>query len=158
MRLLVVGLAGTGAAVVDDAVARGDAVVVTEDRPTGDGYLARAARARDLGVDVVEAPDDARVRALVAGVDLVIPSPGVAPSHPAIVAATAANVPVRSEIDLAVERLRVPTTDAPAPAIVAITGTNGKTTVTSMIAAMGEASGLRSPAVGNIGSPLIALP
>ncbi|MET0920432.1 MAG: UDP-N-acetylmuramoyl-L-alanine--D-glutamate ligase [Acidimicrobiia bacterium] len=158
MRLLVVGLAGTGAAVVDDAVARGDAVVVTEDRPTGDGYLARAAHARDLGVDVVEAPDDARVRALVAGVDLVIPSPGVAPSHPAIVAATAANVPVRSEIDLAVERLRVPTTDAPAPAIVAITGTNGKTTVTSMIAAMGEASGLRSPAVGNIGSPLIALP
>ncbi len=163
MRLLVIGLAGTGAAVVEDAVARGDAVVVAEDRPGGDAYGARAARARELGVEVVEAPDDTRVRALVAHADLVVPSPGVPPSHPAIVAGTAAGIPIRSEIDLAVERLTAPL-DAgdvgerrAAPTIVAVTGTNGKTTVTSMVAAMGVASGLRSPAVGNIGPPLVAV-
>ena len=49
MRLLVVGLAGTGAAVVEDARADGHEVVVVEDRPTGDAYVARAARARGAG-------------------------------------------------------------------------------------------------------------
>ena len=74
------------------------------------------------------------------------------PDHPAIVAAIAAGVPVRSEIDVAVERLRART---PPPRLVAVTGTNGKTTVTTMIAAMCAEAGLRSTAVGNIGRPII---
>ena len=59
------------------------------------------------------------VRELVAGADLVVPSPGVRADHPASSPRPRPGVPVRSEIDLAAERARVP--------VVAVTGTNGKT-------------------------------
>ena len=78
---------------------------------------------------------------------VVVPSPLVTEAHPAVVAARAAGVPVRSEIDLAADRARVP--------IVAVTGTNGKTTVTSLTAAMLDASGRRATAAGNIGRTLL---
>ena len=152
MRVLVVGLAGTGMAVVDVARAAGDDVTVVEDRPTGDAYRARAARAIAAGATVLEAPDPAMVADLAARADLVVPSPGVHPDHPAIVQARAAGVPVRSEVDLAVERMR----QRPhPPRLVAVTGTNGKTTVTTLIAEMLAASGVRATAAGNIGRPLI---
>lgn len=153
MRLLVVGLAGTGAAVVTDARAEGHDVVVVEDHPVGDAYRTRARHARELGAEVVEAAEAADVATRAARSDLVVPSPGVPPEHAAIAAALGAGVPVRSEIDLAVERLR---SRDPAPRIVAVTGTNGKTTVTSMVAEMCTASGLTTTAAGNIGRPLIA--
>jgi UDP-N-acetylmuramoylalanine--D-glutamate ligase len=69
-------------------------------------------------------------------------------------AAAAAGVAVHSELELGWERLR----DRPAaerPALVAITGTNGKTTVTSLVAAMLVSSGLVAVAAGNIGLPFI---
>jgi UDP-N-acetylmuramoylalanine--D-glutamate ligase len=71
----------------------------------------------------------------------------VHPDHPALAAAREVGVPIRSEIDLAAERIAAP--------IVAVTGTNGKTTVTSLIAAMLDASGVRAIAAGNIGTPLV---
>ena len=81
-----------------------------------------------------------------------VPSPGVRPDHPAVAAAIARGVPVRSEIDVAMERIAL---RADAPRVVAVTGTNGKTTVTSMVAAMVDDGGMRSAAVGNIGRPLL---
>src|SRR5262249_14563573 len=87
------------------------------------------------------------VAAAVEGADLVVPSPLVRVEHPALVAARRASVAVRSEIDLAGERATVP--------IVAITGTNRKTTVTTPTAEMLEASGRRAVAAGNVGRPLI---
>jgi len=152
MRLVVVGLAGTGAVVVDDARARGDDVVVLDDQPTGDTYAARAARARAVGAVVVESPSVDDAARAVEGADLVVPSPGVRPDHPTVEAALAAAVPVRSEVDVAMERIAA---RPDAPRVVAVTGTNGKTTVTSMVAAMADASGIRSAAVGNIGRPLL---
>ncbi len=71
----------------------------------------------------------------------------MAPDHPFVVAAERRGIAVRSEIDVAAERARVP--------IVAVTGTNGKTTVTTMIAAMLDASGVPAIAAGNLGRPLI---
>ena len=85
----------------------------------------------DAGAELLEAPDPELMATRASEADLVIPSPGVRPDHPAIVAATVAGVPVRSEVDVAVERLRART---PPPCLVAVTGTNGKTTVTTMIA------------------------
>jgi UDP-N-acetylmuramoylalanine--D-glutamate ligase len=104
-------------------------------------------------VVVIERPsaDEAAARARAA--DHVVPSPGVRPDPPAIAAALAAGVAVRSEVDVAVERLRA---RVPTPRLVAVTGTNGKTTVTTMIAAMCAEAGLRSAAVGNIGPPIIS--
>jgi UDP-N-acetylmuramoylalanine--D-glutamate ligase len=148
MNVLVIGLAETGVAVARVLRAEGHAVVVVEDAPAGNAeYAARVAAVRELGAELVEAPAAAEIATLLAGVDLVVPSPLVAPEHPLIVAARTRAVPVRSEIDIAAERTSVP--------IVAITGTNGKTTVTTMIAAMLDASGVTVVAAGNLGRPLV---
>jgi len=147
-RALVVGLAETGVAVARALRAEGWDVTVVEDTPaTTTKYAERVEAVRATAARILEAPTDAQIRELVAGVDLVVPSPLVRPGHAAIVEAVAGGVAVRSEIDLAAERARVP--------IVAVTGTNGKTTVTSMVAAMLEASGVPAIAAGNIGRPLI---
>ena len=147
-RVLVIGLAATGVAVTRRLRAEGHSVVVLEDVPAPtDRYRARAVEIAALGAELVEVLPETRVAELGAGVDLVVPSPLVRPSHPAVRAAIAAGVPVRSEIDLAAERSSA--------VLIAVTGTNGKTTVTSMTAAMLEASGVRAIAAGNIGRPLI---
>ncbi|MGQ0824066.1 MAG: UDP-N-acetylmuramoyl-L-alanine--D-glutamate ligase [Actinomycetota bacterium] len=147
MRALVIGVARTGEAVARHLRAERWDVVVTDDRPGGPSYEACAARVRAAGATIVEAPGVARYEELIASSDLVVPSPLVPPFHPAIVAALARGVALRGEIDLAAERSRVP--------LIAITGTNGKTTVTGMIAAMLEASGVRAAAAGNIGRTLL---
>ncbi|HEX7520830.1 MAG TPA: UDP-N-acetylmuramoyl-L-alanine--D-glutamate ligase, partial [Acidimicrobiia bacterium] len=96
---------------------------------------------------LVEAPLPATIAERLHWAELVVPSPGVPERHVALVEAGVHGVPIRSEIDLAAER-------APMP-IVAVTGTNGKTTVTGLIAAMLHESGVRVTAGGNIGRPLI---
>jgi UDP-N-acetylmuramoylalanine--D-glutamate ligase len=87
------------------------------------------------------------VSELAAAADLVVPSPGVPERHPAIAAARRSDVPVRSEIDLAAE--------LGGPVLVAVTGTNGKTTVTTLTAAILNDAGIRAVAAGNIGRPLL---
>jgi len=85
---------------------------------------------------------------LLAGVDLVVASPGV-PQHAApIRQALAAGVPIWGELELASRHLQVP--------LLAVTATNGKTSITQMAVAMLQASGRRAAAVGNIGVPLSA--
>lgn len=147
MSILVVGLAATGAAVVERLTGEGHDVVVIDDHPEGERYETRAQAARSAGATVAGAPPADELLALVERASLVVPSPLVNERHAAIVAARRAGVPVRSEIDLAFERARVP--------IVAITGTNGKTTVTSLIDAMLHAAGVRAAAAGNIGRTLL---
>ncbi len=145
--VVVVGLQRTGAAVLRHLAGRRPLVVV-EDRPGADaGYAGRAAAARRAGAQVVEAPDDAAAARLGAGASLVVPSPGVPERHSLLAAALAAGVPVRSEIELAWRAARAP--------IVAVTGTNGKTTVTTLVAAALEASGRHAVAAGNVGFPLV---
>lgn len=151
-RVLVVGLAVTGDAVVRYARRRGDTVVVIEDHPVASGpYPERLDRARELGARVEEEPDPGTMRRLVERTDVVVPSPGVAQRHPVLVEARRAGVVVRSEVDLAAEH----TQEVGGPDLVAITGTNGKTTVTTLVVAMLAASGRRAVAAGNIGLPLL---
>jgi UDP-N-acetylmuramoylalanine--D-glutamate ligase len=148
-RALVIGLAETGVAVARLLRSDGVAVTVVEDAPADtDAYRDRVETVTAAGAQVVERPEPAQVARLAQASDLVVPSPLVRPAHPAIEAARSGGVPVRSEIDVAAERATMP--------IVAVTGTNGKTTVTSMIAAMLVASDVRAVAAGNIGRPLIA--
>ena len=151
--LLVVGLGATGEAVARRAAAeagRGDAVAVVDDDPSGGRFAERAAALEALGVAVVGAPSPEALAELVAGVDLVVPSPGVPEAHPVYRLAAGAGVPVRSEIELA----GAVAAGRGLP-LVAVTGTNGKTTVTTLIAEMLSAGGLRARAAGNIGRPLI---
>jgi UDP-N-acetylmuramoylalanine--D-glutamate ligase len=153
MRVLVVGLATTGASVVSYTRAAGHDVTVLEDQPAStDAYAARVARAESDGARVLERPGTDEAAAEGRAADLVVPSPGVHPDHPALSAAHDAGVPVRSEIDLAAARLRA---RADAPRLVAVTGTNGKTTVTTLIDAILREANIASVAAGNIGRPLL---
>ncbi len=83
---------------------------------------------------------------LLEGVDLVVTSPGFSERSRPIVDVLERGLPIWSEVEFASRHLGSP--------VVAITGTNGKTTVTEATAAMLDASGLDAPATGNIGAPL----
>ncbi len=87
---------------------------------------------------------------LLDGVDDVVVSPGFPPHHPLVVSAAAAGAETYSEPELA-WRLRRPD----APPWLGVTGTNGKTTTVTMLAAMLRAGGRRTAALGNIGVPLV---
>ena len=82
------------------------------------------------------------------GVDLVVTSPGIPERERPIVETLESGVTLWSEIELAWRHL------SPGVKVIAITGTNGKTTVTDLISRMLTTSGLNAPAVGNIGTPL----
>lgn len=84
------------------------------------------------------------------GTGLVVTSPGWRPTSPLFGAAAEADVEVIGDVELA-WRLR----DPQAPPWLAVTGTNGKTTTVRMLDAILRAAGLRSVAVGNIGTPLV---
>ena len=155
MRVLVVGLGVTGDAVVRhllspssraDATGGGVTVTVVDDEPSA-ATAPYAEGARRAGATVIERPVAALVEEHAHRCDLIVPSPGVNERHPAIRAARSAGVAVRSEVDLALERASMP--------VVAVTGTNGKTTVVTLVAAMLDASGIRVRAAGNIGHPLL---
>jgi UDP-N-acetylmuramoylalanine--D-glutamate ligase len=144
MKALVVGMGVTGEAVARALMAHGHDVVAADDAA---GPAARAA-ADGLGLGLVAAPDADELAALVAAADAVLPAPGLPARHPAFAAARAAGVPVLSEFDLALWW-----DDRP---LLAITGTDGKTTVTTLVRDMLLASGLAAVAVGNTPVPLVA--
>jgi UDP-N-acetylmuramoylalanine--D-glutamate ligase len=143
---LVVGLGVAGEAVARQLARRGWEVVVAEDRP-GPATRARAEALVPLGVEVVEGPGDGALDALVDAADLLVPSPGVPRRHRATTRALAAGTPVWTEFELAARWSSVP--------LVAVTGTNGKTTVTTVVAGMLEASGLHTVLAGNNDLPLV---
>jgi UDP-N-acetylmuramoylalanine--D-glutamate ligase len=124
-KVFVAGMGVTGQAVARRLGERGVGVMTFDDRP-GLG---------DSGLDAVDAAD------------LVVVSPGIPESHAVYRRAAAAGVAVVSEIELAFQWATAP--------IVAVTGTNGKTTVTTVVAAMLREGGRRAVAAGNIGLPLI---
>ena len=139
---LVVGLGRSGAAVARHLGDRGARVLAVDDAPDD---AARAAAA-ELALELVETPSEAQLADLVDRADVIVPSPGVPIRHAVFRLAEARGVPVRSEVELAYRWSRHP--------IVAVTGTNGKTTVTALITEMLVASGRRAVAGGNIGFPL----
>jgi UDP-N-acetylmuramoylalanine--D-glutamate ligase len=127
---------------------------------------ARVLAARGARVTVVDAREDEALREKLAlpgvtvrlgdgetlpdGTDLVVTSPGWRPDAPLLAAAAKAGVEIIGEVELA-WRLRGP---GAAPWL-AITGTDGKTTVVRMLACMLEAAGHRTLAVGNVGTPIV---
>lgn len=145
MRALVYGLGVAGEAVARQLVRRGVEVVTADDKPT--------ARTREfaerLGVELVDAPDADALSAVIASADLVLPAPPVPVHHPVHRLADAQGKPVQSEFALAAEWA------GPDLEIVAITGTNGKTTVTTLVTDMLLESGRKAVAAGNNDLPLV---
>jgi UDP-N-acetylmuramoylalanine--D-glutamate ligase len=144
-QVVVVGLAQTGVSVARFCARRGARVTVTDGKPAE----ALADRIRQLdGVGVAWELGGMREPTFTAA-DLVVMSPGV-PLLPEVRAARAAGVEVIAEIELAYRYLH------PGAALVAITGTNGKSTTTALTGALCAASGRPSFCGGNLGNmPLI---
>jgi UDP-N-acetylmuramoylalanine--D-glutamate ligase len=142
--VVVIGLGVTGRAVVEALRSHEIEVVAVDDHPSEEVTAAAAS----LGVDLLVAPSEHDLAGALAGADALLPSPGVPDRHAAFAVADRLGVPVLSEFDLAARW-----DDRP---VVAITGTDGKTTVTTMVTEMLEASGRRSVACGNTDTPLVA--
>jgi UDP-N-acetylmuramoylalanine--D-glutamate ligase len=136
MTVLVIGLGVSGRAAVDLLNSQGERVI---------GYDARPESAS--GVDADEIRTGPWKRDLLDGIDLVVPSPGVAETSDVMADVLASGIPVWSELELGFRALE-------GKPVVAVTGTNGKTTVTELTAAMLLASGIDAVAVGNIGDPI----
>lgn len=147
MTALVHGLAITGASTVRALQRHGHEVVVSDDRIDD----AKRALAADLGLELTTPPAD--LAGFVDGFELVSPAPGVPETHPLVRAAIDAGVPLLSEIELGYlwEQERP---GGPRP-MLAITGTDGKTTTTELTVAILRSAGLRTAALGNTDVPLV---
>ena len=140
---LVIGLARTGLECARFLAQRGAGVLVSDQRSRVDlkpGIESLAG----LAVDYRLGGEETR---WLDGVDYVVPSPGVPQDNVLLQQAVARAIPVLSEIELACRFF-------PAP-IVAITGTNGKSTTTTLIGEMLKASGKRTFIGGNLGAPFV---
>jgi UDP-N-acetylmuramoylalanine--D-glutamate ligase len=155
-RALVIGYGISGRAAARWLVSQGLEVVVLEDDPEA-GRAAQMAEADGLANVALEVGRGAETAAALArGVDLVVPSPGVPVGHPALAAAFEAGTEVVSEIELAWRVLDAARRDrGERYSLLAITGTNGKTTVTQLVTAMLSCSGHNAIAAGNVGFPLL---
>jgi len=139
--VLVIGYGRTGVAVARHLLAAGARVRVTDKRPL-----------EELGAP----PADPRIELRCGresvddldGVSLVVPSPGVPVQGPLLSEAVRRGIPVRAEIEVAARALTIP--------IVAVTGTNGKSTTTTLIGDMLRAGGERPFVGGNLGTPLVS--
>ena len=141
--VLVAGARVTGRAIVGALAHRDVRVWVCDDDPSA---------ARALGDAQAIAPADAIARA--ADFDLVVTSPGFPPTAPVLAAAAAAGVPIWGDVELA-WRLDSAGEYGPPRRWLVVTGTNGKTTTTSMLYDMLIADGRRAVLCGNIGEPVL---
>ena len=141
---LVLGLGITGLSLARHLVRHGAHVRVADTR---DAPPNAAALARELpGVRLETGPLS---EATFVDCDLIAISPGVAKDLPAIQAAVAAGIELVGDVELFARAL------PGGQKVVAITGTNGKTTVTALAGALGQAAGLATRVAGNIGTPVL---
>jgi len=142
----VIGLGKSGRAAAE-LLARAGASVYASDAATTPAAEKAAAELRALGVAVDVGSHDLE---RIARAARVVASPGVPPAAPPLARARAAGVPVVGEIEIALQFL-------PNTRVIAITGTNGKTTTTALIGALLRALGRNAIDAGNIGTPLAAV-
>ena len=140
-RVVVVGAARSGIAAAELAAKRGARVMLTETRDTFDA----ADRLRAQGVELELGGHSAET---LASADLIVTSPGVAADQPVFDAARGKGVETIGEIEFAWRWLT--------GRVIAITGTKGKSTTTTLIGRMLAAAGRKVMVGGNIGTPLSA--
>jgi UDP-N-acetylmuramoylalanine--D-glutamate ligase len=141
-RLLVLGLGDTGLSVAHWAAACGATVRVADTRP-------QPPRARELAAGELFA--GRMDSALLEGADLVCKSPGLALEQPLVAEALARGIPVLGDIELFAWEVRAHA----ASKVLAVTGTNGKSTVAALTAHLLRAAGVDCELAGNIGPPAL---
>ncbi|MBC7781092.1 MAG: UDP-N-acetylmuramoyl-L-alanine--D-glutamate ligase [Proteobacteria bacterium] len=146
-RVAVVGLGATGVSCVRFLARHGARVCAYDTRPDAPG-------AREVSMHLPELPMHLGPMAAdaLAQVDWVAISPGVPRSEPAVARAIARGVPVIGDIEIFARHRRAL---MPAARTIAVTGTNGKSTVTEMAGQMVRAAGLDTIVAGNIGLPVL---
>ncbi len=143
-RTVVVGLGRTGMSVVRYLHARGTALAVTDTRSAPPALDELRALAPE--VTVRAGALDAQ---LLDGAEAIVLSPGMAARGEFFDAARALGVPVFGDIELFARAVRAP--------VVGVTGTNGKSTVTTLVGLMAARAGRRTRVGGNLGEPALAL-
>ena len=141
-KIVIIGMGKTGVATAKFIGSQGGKVVVTDEKPRGewDAQFDHIAGEKWLETGAYNA-------GIVGGADMVIPSPGVPPYNDILTAAVRKKIPLISEIELAYWFLKKP--------VIAVTGTNGKTTTTSLLGEIFTRAGKPVFVGGNIGNPLI---
>jgi UDP-N-acetylmuramoylalanine--D-glutamate ligase len=142
-RILVIGLGKTGIASVRFLMGQGAKVIATDEKPQSElkdavhelGSLSANLEFCEYNTDILSR------------VDMIVPSPGVPPSNIILAEAESRKISILSEIELAYRFLK--------PPLIAITGTNGKTTTTTLIGHILAREGKRVFVGGNIGNPLV---
>ena len=142
-KVLVIGLARTGRECARFLVEHGASVTVSDLRPEAE----LKDEIKSLAGLPIRYFFGAEERRWLEAIDCVIPSPGVAAENPLLREAVASGIPVLSEIELAYRFFRAP--------LVAVTGTNGKSTTTTLIGEMVKAGGQKVFVGGNLGTPFI---
>ncbi|HTS21590.1 MAG TPA: UDP-N-acetylmuramoyl-L-alanine--D-glutamate ligase [Casimicrobiaceae bacterium] len=142
--VVVLGLGVTGLSAARWASGRGARVRVADTRETPPG--AARLRVELPRVALATGPiDDARL----AGADMIVISPGLSRELPAVRAAVARGVELVGDVELFARAL------PSAQRLLAITGSNGKTTVTALVTQLLRSAGLAARSVGNIGEPVL---
>lgn len=145
MKYTIIGAGKSGYAAAKLAVTLGANVFLTESKPR-EVFTAEAMELESLGV---RTEFGGHTEVALSGADCVITSPGVPPASSVLVAAEQRGLPVISELEFGWSHLPNP--------VIAITGTNGKTTTTALTAYILNQAGKTAVAAGNIGTPLSAL-
>lgn len=143
--ILIVGLARSGVAAARFAASRGARVTVNDAKPL-DRLGVDAAALHDEGIRIAAGghPEE-----LFRSADAVVVSPGVPADLAALDLAREASIPVISEVEFAGRFLK--------GTLVGITGSNGKTTTTTLIGKLLSDAGFNTTVAGNIGTPLVSL-
>ncbi|MEO7931612.1 MAG: UDP-N-acetylmuramoyl-L-alanine--D-glutamate ligase [Chthoniobacterales bacterium] len=138
--IAVLGLARSGESVARLLLSKGAKITVL-DSGNSEPLLARAEKLRSAGMTVLTGPDAVSDEAF----SLVVVSPGIDLASPFVRQYSDRGIPVTGELEVAWQFCTKP--------VIAITGTNGKTTTTELISAMLNSAGKRTVACGNIGLP-----
>ncbi|MDL4914364.1 MAG: UDP-N-acetylmuramoyl-L-alanine--D-glutamate ligase [Enterobacterales bacterium endosymbiont of Blomia tropicalis] len=140
-KVVIIGLGLTGLSCVDFFLAQGATPRVMDTRVS------------PPGLDQVPSQVECHVGGLnldwLLAADLIVASPGIALSHPALSEAAEAGIEIVGDIELFCREAQAP--------VVAITGSNGKSTVTTLVGEMAKAAGWSVGVGGNIGLPALSL-
>lgn len=141
---VVVGIGATGLSVARFLDRRGEPFVMVDTRVDPPGLGKLAASFPRVGVELGELNEQT-----LCGASRIVVSPGLSLEHPAIAKAAAAGVEITGDIQLFASQALAP--------VVAITGSNGKSTVTTLVGKMAEEAGLNAGVGGNLGTPALDL-
>lgn len=151
--ILVIGLGRTGISVIEkmNGLSRSLVGVDSNQSLQLKDNFEKYKKAERKNIKIFSGSDINQNKKLLNGIDLIIISPGVPNEIPLIKYAEKAEIPIWSELELSWKLM----TDAEKKNTIAVTGTNGKTTVVTLIGEILENYGIGAQVCGNIGSPLI---